>query len=290
MKVNGGFYGYFKGAKGLRQGDPLSSYLFVIAMEVLSILISKETVEPNFKFHWKTKQLRLTHLCFADDLILFCNGDIWSVNILKGCLTKFASLSGLHLNATKSMCFLANVPPDDSADRMASLGFRMGVYPAKFLGVPLLTSKLSLADCRPLLDKITSRISSWTNRFLSYTGRLQLLKFVLFSIQSYWSSFFTLLAAALKELKVIFSRFLWKGPSLSKFGAKVAWSKVSLPLSEGGMGLKQLDMWNKADILLHLWNTINPASSSIWANWVRTFSLKGKHFWCMNNPNYCSWI
>lgn len=79
VKVNGSLCGYFEGAKWLRQGDPLSPYLFVIALEVLSTMLSKVSREPLFKHHWKTKLLSITHMCFADDLILFCHGDTHSV-------------------------------------------------------------------------------------------------------------------------------------------------------------------------------------------------------------------
>lgn len=109
-------------------------------------------------------------------------------------------------------------------------------------------------------------------------------------MQSYWSSNFLFPAVALKELKSTFCRFLWKGPSLLKSGAKVAWSRISLPPSEGGLGVKQLDEWNKASMLLHLWNIINLESPSLWAKWVQTYALKDKQFWCMDIPNDCSWI
>lgn len=142
----------------------------------------------------------------------------------------------------------------------------MGGFPAKFLGVPLITSKLSLADCYPLIAKIKARISSWTNKFLSYAGRLQLIKSVIFSIQSFWSSHFILPAAMLKDLKSIMSRFLWKGPSLLKYGAKVAWSKIALPFSEGGLAINHLEDWNRALIIIHLWRIVNPNHCSLWAS------------------------
>lgn len=86
VKVNGAPCGYFKGAKGLRQGDPLSRYLFVIVMEVLSLMLSKASKDPAFRFHWKTAPISLTHLCFADDLIIFSHRDLASVMIIKLCL------------------------------------------------------------------------------------------------------------------------------------------------------------------------------------------------------------
>ena len=188
------------------------------------------------------------------------------------------------------MCFLSHVPPDTQADILSSLGFQLGSFPAKFLGVPLITSKLSLADCQPLLEKLKSRISSWTNRFLSYAGRLQLIKSVIHSIQAYWSAHFILPASAIIDMNSSMSRFLWKGPSMGKSGAKVAWSKICLPYAEGGLAIKNLEDWNKAQILSHLWQIIYPASSSFWAKWVRVVHLKNKYFWIMPIPLDCSWI
>lgn len=71
VKFNVSLDGYFKGTQGLSQGDPLSSYLFVIIMEVLSLMIKNAASNTNLKYHWRTKEKKLTHLCFFDDLILF---------------------------------------------------------------------------------------------------------------------------------------------------------------------------------------------------------------------------
>lgn len=147
VKVNGELYGYYKGAKGLRQGDPLLPYLCVIAMNVLSSIILKNSKSPNFRPHWRTKQANLTHLCFADDLLLFCHDDSKSAAVLKLCLDQFSALSGLHINAFKSLCYLSNVPANHFVDIISCLGFQLGVFPASFLGVPLITSKISLFDC-----------------------------------------------------------------------------------------------------------------------------------------------
>lgn len=158
VKVNGSLCGYFKGAKGLRQGDPLSPYLFVIAMEILSLGLSKASTVSGFRHHWKTKEQSITHLSFADDLMLY--GDFHSIKILKDCLDTFSAISHMQINKTKSLYFLSHVPPSVADSIIDTLGFQLGGFPAKFLGVPLLTSKLSLADCRPLIERIVARISS----------------------------------------------------------------------------------------------------------------------------------
>jgi len=74
--VNGQATQNFAAAKGLRQGDPISPFLFAIAMEYLSRLLKGLKEETNFKYHPKCSKLDITHLCFADDLLIFSRGDL----------------------------------------------------------------------------------------------------------------------------------------------------------------------------------------------------------------------
>ena len=95
ISINGGLAGYFKGARGIRQGDPLSPYIFVIAMNVLSNLLNAAGFYGVFKYHPKCKRINLTYLCFADDLLIFTKGDIDSVMGIQRILELFYSYSGL---------------------------------------------------------------------------------------------------------------------------------------------------------------------------------------------------
>jgi hypothetical protein len=110
--VNGTLVGYFKCEKGLRQGDPLSPYLFVIAMEVFSRLMADYTrYGSGFGFHHRCARLRITYLCFADDLLIFSDASTHSVSILilKAALEEFENLSGLHANPEKSTIFCTGI-------------------------------------------------------------------------------------------------------------------------------------------------------------------------------------
>ncbi|GJY22932.1 RNA-directed DNA polymerase, eukaryota, reverse transcriptase zinc-binding domain protein [Tanacetum coccineum] len=78
--VNGDICGYFSGERGLRQRDHVSPYIFTLVMEVLNMIMIKNINEDTkFKYHYGCKELKLTHMCFADDLLVLCNGDVDSL-------------------------------------------------------------------------------------------------------------------------------------------------------------------------------------------------------------------
>ncbi|KAG6783515.1 hypothetical protein POTOM_012964 [Populus tomentosa] len=124
INMNGELHGFFKSTRGLRQGDPLSPYLFVFAMEGLGGLLRNATQNTTFKYHWQCKQNSITHLCFADDLMLFCNADTTLVGILKSCLDKFSQLSGLNINHAKSFLYLSGVNRDLHHEIQQQIGFQ----------------------------------------------------------------------------------------------------------------------------------------------------------------------
>ena len=109
--VNGALEGFFEGRRRLRQGDPLSPYLFVLCMEVLSRKLNVVAESVEFSYHPRYQRLKLTHLAVADDLLFFCRGDIRSVGTLKTCLAEFFEISGLRANVAKSVVFVDGAPP-----------------------------------------------------------------------------------------------------------------------------------------------------------------------------------
>lgn len=88
-----------------------------------------------------------------------------------------------------------------------------GDLPFKYLGVPLSSKNLSIAQCEPLIRKIMARIDCWSAKLLSYAGRIQLIKAVLLSIQSYWSQIFLLPQKVLKLIQAACRNFIWSEKS-----------------------------------------------------------------------------
>ena len=133
----------------------------------------------------------------------------------------------------------------------------------KYLGVPLISSRLSHSICQPLLDKIIAKIQSWTSRSLSFAGRLQLISLVLYSIQTYWCSMFIVPKITCYKIEQIFNGFLWSGKDVNARRAKVGWKSLCRPKEEGGLGLCRIKDWNDAAIMKHIWNLFY-RKDSIW--------------------------
>lgn len=113
ISVNGSTFGHFKGGRGLRQGDPLSPYLFVLCKEYFSRLFNTACGTYDFNFHQGCNELMITHLAFTDDLMLFSRPDLGFIFILMDCLKSFYDVSGLTFNTNKSAIYIAGVSDDD---------------------------------------------------------------------------------------------------------------------------------------------------------------------------------
>ncbi|XP_019237290.1 PREDICTED: uncharacterized protein LOC109217490 [Nicotiana attenuata] len=133
----------FDAAKGLRQGDPISPFLFAIAMEYLSRLLKGLKHVKDYKIHPRCGKLNITHLSFADDLLMFTRGDSKSVNILHACFMKFSAASGLLANLNKSAIYFGGVSHITRQEILQNTGYSEGQLPFKYLGIPLDTKKLS---------------------------------------------------------------------------------------------------------------------------------------------------
>ncbi|RVW42718.1 Transposon TX1 uncharacterized 149 kDa protein [Vitis vinifera] len=138
--VNGVPAGYFSNSRGLRQGDPLSPYLFVLGMEVLSVLIRK-AVDEGFISGCSLRgrgriEMNVSHLLFADDTIIFYEARKEHLTSLSWILAWFEAASGLRINLAKSE--LISVGEVEDIDEMAvELGCRVGSLPTLYLGLPL---------------------------------------------------------------------------------------------------------------------------------------------------------
>lgn len=188
LSINGSLHGYFKGKRVLRQGDPMSPYLFTLIMEVFSLMLKRKVREAEcFVYHRHCAELEILNLCFADDLLIFTHGDPNSVMVIRDAMEDFKGASGLIPSLPKSTVYFCNVLNHVKLSILQILPFEEGSLPVKHLGVPLVSSRLVFRDCKELMDRIQNRINDWKSKFLSAAGRLQLVRSVLGSMNVYWA-------------------------------------------------------------------------------------------------------
>ncbi|GJU26824.1 RNA-directed DNA polymerase, eukaryota, reverse transcriptase zinc-binding domain protein [Tanacetum coccineum] len=287
--LNEEVHGYFKGGRGLRQGDPISPYLFTLVMEVFNIILCKNIEDSEkFNYHFGCKELKLTHMCFADDLLVLCKGNKSSVEVIKRSMEEFSSVLGLNPNIRKSTIFFGNVKGTEKQEILDLLPFKCGRLPVRYLRVPLLDKRLGVKDCKVLIDKVESKIKCWRNKTLSYAGRIQLVASVLSSMQNYWASVYLLPSAVVKDLDKLFKKFLWNSGDSAQGKSRIAWKLVCRPKDQGGLGIKPLKKWNEVLLIRQFWKIIEN-NESLWAKWVNLVKLKKKSIWNVQIDKSDSW-
>ncbi|XP_074304878.1 uncharacterized protein LOC141639720 [Silene latifolia] len=158
ISLNGSTFGYFQGKRGIRQGDPMSPLLFTIGMEYLSRVLNDVTSRLDFNYHPLCRPLHLTHLCFADDLFMFCRGDRGSITIILRIFATFSAASGLAMNNEKSEIYFNGMAPAEVDHIIQLSGFKIGTFPFRYLGIPISYKRMDVGDCTKLVEKVVGRI------------------------------------------------------------------------------------------------------------------------------------
>ncbi|XP_075497412.1 uncharacterized protein LOC142534428 [Primulina tabacum] len=211
--------------------------------------------------------LLLSHLAYADDVIIFANGGTREMNSLMDFLHHYENCSGQLVNAVKSVIIL---PPRCSGRTRSRLlritGFGEGCFPIKYLGVPLFRGNRVCSLFDPLVQMVSKKLEGWELKTLSPGSRMTLLRSVLLSVPIYMFQVVQPPLAVMERLENVFNGFLWGSRSLDKKWHWARWSRACLPVSEGGLGFRRLkDIVDSFSI--KLWFRFRQGSS-LWAKFM----------------------
>ncbi|XP_057774901.1 uncharacterized protein LOC130993882 [Salvia miltiorrhiza] len=235
--VNGSSTGDFKMERGLRQGDPMSPFLFLIVAEGLNALVER-AVERQLLFPVKIgkDEVPITHLQYADDTIFILEADERNVESLISLLLLFHFVSGLAVNFAKSSLMTVGVNVLVERTWASFLHCKIGYFPCLYLGTKIGGRSNGVSEWKFLVDKVSNKIASWRKRPLSLAGRITLVKAVLQSIPVYQLAYAFIPKTVLKNLNSLFSRFLWGGDSQSRRITWFKWSSLCSNKKTGGLG------------------------------------------------------
>ncbi|KAL9662266.1 hypothetical protein QQ045_027098 [Rhodiola kirilowii] len=268
---NGNSYGFYKSNRGVRQGDPLSPTLFILAMEFLSRLINTSMQRSEISpYKVEGCKAHIHHLMYADDLLIFSNGHIKSVKKLMKIINKFCDLSGEKLNPAKSKIFFSkHIGLDRRKQILMETKFLEGIFPTNYLGAPMFPGRAKIEYFKKLEDNIRGRIMGWTKNFLNISGRATLINSVLSSLSIYTMSVIPVPITCIKSMERLLANFLWDGKH-----HWVSWDTICLPKQEGGLGLKNMKGVKEACLAKVAWKFLS--NDSLRAKFCRDKYLNKK--------------
>lgn len=287
--MNGELTNSLKAHRGVRQGDPLSLFLFVLVMKYLHRILAQLRVDPKFKFHPKCHKLNNINLCFADDLLLFARGDANSAHLVLTKFEEFSNSTGLVANKNKCSIYYGGLTSEQEQIILNISGFSSGALPFKYLGVPIDNKKLTVEKFFPLISRITAQIKHWTSKLLSYAGRLQLVKSIISGIVAYWIQVFPIPKAVIKHIQAICRSFIWSSSDQITKKAPISSNKMCDPKNAGGLKIMDLNIWNLTMFTKLVWN-ISTKKDTLWVKWIHVYYMKGKSLQDMVYSNGWSWM
>ncbi|GKU94281.1 hypothetical protein SLEP1_g7800 [Rubroshorea leprosula] len=277
--VNGSPTNQFPVNKGIRQGDPLSPFLFLIVAEGLNGLVASTVEKGRYKgVEIGSGDVMVTHLQFADDTIFFGDATEDNIRVIKCIMRTFELASGLKINFKKSQLIGVRVDQSWCAKMAFQLCCKEGKLPLRYLGIPIGGNHRRKAMWQPMVESVRRKLASWRGQYLSMGGHITLINSVLSSLPVFLMSTYAIPKSIIHTIDKLRRSFLWGGKGDEKKIYCIGWDKVCKKKEEGGLGVRDLRKFNLA-LMGKWWGRLAENGEGMWKKIIGAKYGKGGGHW-----------
>lgn len=218
----------FQPMRGIRQGDPLSPYLFVMCIERLFQTIEEAIVDTRWRPIYAGRNWpKLSNLFFANDIVLFAEASSDQAQVIHECLRRFYLASGQKISLPKfRVYFSRNMDREAQGVISKALNIKATDDLGLYLSMPMLTSSVTREKFQYICERIDRKLMGWKTKYLSLAGRITLAKSTLTTMENYPMQATKLPRTICDEVDKKVRKFIWSGSDAKQGVHLMAWENL----------------------------------------------------------------
>lgn len=289
-KVNGFTSPVLIPQRGLRQGDPLSPFIFILVADVLSLMINEAVGKGDIQgFKLASGAPTLTHLMFADDALLFTRADREEVYCMLHILNVYSKNSGQRINTVKSGIIFGKFVENRAQMSLSQiLNMQQWDNPGKYLGMPAEWGRSKVSGLAWIKERVLAKIGGWKEGLLNQAGKEVLIKAVIQAIPSYAMSIIRFPKTFCSSLCSAVARFWWSSPGRDRGIHWKRWRALTDSKKNGGLGFREFSHMNSSLLAKQAWRIIH-SPNALWVKILQAIYFPNSSFLQIQKRRGGSW-